>query len=41
MPRPAAIATISLQTTVNTGLFLPVEACLNPTVVCNSRQQKL
>jgi len=32
MTLPAAIATISLQTTANTSLFLPVEACLNPTV---------
>jgi len=40
MPLPAEIATISPVATANTGLFLPVEACLNPTVAVQQQTAK-
>jgi len=40
MPLPAATATISPEATANTDLFLPVEACLNPTVAVQQQTVK-
>ena len=40
MPLPAAIATILPEATSNTDLFLPVEACLNPTVAVQQQTVK-
>jgi len=40
MPLPSEIATILPEATANTGLFLPVEACLNPTVAVQQQTAK-